>query len=329
MKAIFLMREAMFDRVFVADDRARLAETLGEEPTLITPPRFAPELPRLGAVEYIFSGWGCPLLDEHVKAQLPHLRAIFHSAGTVRSIVDPSLWGLGVRVSSATEANALPVADYTFAAVVFAAKYITQHAEAARLGRRYAPPAPMGLGGATVGLMSWSRIGRRVAERLRASGAQVLVYDPYLRVEQAVAQGVVKIDTLEALFARSQIVSCHTPLLPETRGLVRGDHLRRLPVGGHFINTARGAIVAEDELIEVMRERPDLGATIDVTCIEPLPPESPLRDLPNVLLTPHLAGSKDRECRRLGRFAIEEYERLRRGEPLAGEIFRESLAVIA
>lgn len=323
------MQEELFDQVYPRAARHELAQALGGEVPQVAPASFHARLSDFGAVEFIFSGWGCPLLDSKVHAAMPALRAIFHAAGTVRGIVTPDLWAGGVRVSSAAAANARPVADYTFAAMVFASKFVLQHADAARQRRRFAPPAPMGLHGAAVGLIGFSRVGQRVAEMLRPTGAHVLVFDPHLSPAAAEIQSVEKVLTLEELFSRCDIVSCHAPLLTETRGLVRGEHLRRLRPGGHFINTARGAVVAEAELVEVLRERMDLSATIDVTVMEPLPPDSPLRELTNVTLTPHLAGSQDRECSRLGSFALEEFARLQRGEPLQGEIHAASLAMIA
>ncbi len=329
MKAIYLMQADLFDRVYTPEDRAVLAESRDEDIPFIAATDFRARLEQLREVETIFSGWGCPLLDASVRHEMPHLRAIFHAAGTVRGVVAPELWTTGVRVSSAAEANAGPVADFAFAAAVFASKFVFQHTESARARRVFVSPSPMGLYGASVGLISLSRIGKRVAERLLASGARVLAYDPSVSEADAASRCVEKVASIGELFARSDIVSCHAPSLPETRGLVRGRHLRRLPAGGHFINTARGAVVDEAELVEVLRERPDLSATIDVTTVEPLPLDSPLRDLRNVFLTPHIAGSQDRECRRLGLFAIEEHGRYQRGEPLLGEILAESLALLA
>jgi len=90
--------------------------------------------------------------------------------------------------------------------------------------------------------------------------------------------------------------------------------------GATFINTARGEVVNEAEMIEVLKARPDLTAILDVTFPEPAATDSPLRTLPNVLLTPHIAGSMGRECARMGRFAAEEISRFLVGSPLLGEI---------
>jgi len=111
--------------------------------------------------------------------------------------------------------------------------------------------------------------------------------------------------------------------------MIRYQHLTLLKEGASFINTSRGAVVNEPELIRFLQERPDVQAVLDVTHPEPPVPESPLYDLPNVFLTPHLAGSLGGECRRMAQFMMEELERYLRGEPLRWEITRERFAVTA
>jgi phosphoglycerate dehydrogenase-like enzyme len=161
-----------------------------------------------------------------------------------------------------------------------------------------------------------------VAERLRAFDVRVIAYDPFATPEAA-ADLSVELCTLEALFERSDVVSCHTPWLPETVGLLNGALFRRMKPGASFINTARGAVVNEAELIEVLGARDDLFAVLDVTYPEPPAVDSPLYTLPNVLLTPHIAGSMDDECRRMGRMMVDELDRWLRGEPLRHRVTRD------
>jgi len=125
------------------------------------------------------------------------------------------------------------------------------------------------------------------------------------------------------------VVSLHTPWLPETVGMVTGAHLRSMKTDATFINTARGAIVREAEMIAALQERPDLTAVLDVTYPEPPEAGSPLYTLPNVILTPHIAGSMGRECQRMGRLMVDEFERYRAGEPLRWAISQEQAAVMA
>jgi phosphoglycerate dehydrogenase-like enzyme len=125
------------------------------------------------------------------------------------------------------------------------------------------------------------------------------------------------------------VVSCHTPLLAETDGMLRGSHFSLMRPGAVFLNTARGGVVNEPELIEVLRRRPDVFAVLDVTDPEPPVKGSPLLSLPNVVVTPHIAGSLGAECRRMARMMIAETERYRRGEPLQGEVFPAQLPILA
>jgi phosphoglycerate dehydrogenase-like enzyme len=167
-----------------------------------------------------------------------------------------------------------------------------------------------------------------VRERLRPFDLRVIAYDPFLSAAEAQSLGVEKV-ALDELFQRSDVVSLHTPWLKETEGMIRGEHFRAMRPGTTFINTARGAIVDEPGLIAALGERPDLTAVLDVTWPEPPVAGSPLYSLPNVILTPHIAGSQGNECRRMGRCMLEEYERWSRGEPVRWQISREKAKLLA
>jgi phosphoglycerate dehydrogenase-like enzyme len=132
----------------------------------------------------------------------------------------------------------------------------------------------------------------------------------------------VRLVSLEEAFAISDVISCHTPLLKETERMIRGAHFASMKRGATFLNTARGAIVAEDEMIDVLRERDDLFAVLDVT--QNLEPEagSPLYELENVLITPHIAGSLGPECIRMGHLMVEELHRFLNRKPLRYRIDR-------
>jgi phosphoglycerate dehydrogenase-like enzyme len=111
--------------------------------------------------------------------------------------------------------------------------------------------------------------------------------------------------------------------------MITGAHFAAMKENATFINTARGAIVRENEMIDVLKKRPDLWALLDVTYPEPPVPGSPLYTLPNVILTPHLAGSRDTECRRMGRIVVDELRRYLNNEPLHWAITREQAAKMA
>jgi len=171
-------------------------------------------------------------------------------------------------------------------------------------------------------------VGRRVCELLSAYDLKLLAYDPFVAPTEA-AKLNVELCSLEEVFGRADVVSLHAPWLTETEGMITGAHFATMKPGASFINTSRGAIVREGEMIEVLRARPDLFAVLDVTYPEPPVPDSPLYTLPNVILTPHIAGSMDGECRRMGRYMVEELRRYVKGEPLRWSISRERAAVLA
>jgi phosphoglycerate dehydrogenase-like enzyme len=160
----------------------------------------------------------------------------------------------------------------------------------------------------TVGVISLGMLGRLVCEHLRRFELQVLAYDPLVSAEEAARYGATW-RTLDEIFRQADVVSLHTPWLQETEGLITGAHLASMKEGATLINTARGAIVREAEMIDVLQQRPDLLAVLDVTWPEPPLPGSPLYTLPNVILTPHIAGSLDAECQRMGQIVVEELQR--------------------
>jgi phosphoglycerate dehydrogenase-like enzyme len=223
----------------------------------------------------------------------------------------------------------VPVAEYTLAVILFSLKHGWRHLGLTRPPRiHFAPSREMpGAYGSVVGLVSLGTIGRLVRRRLRPFDIRVIAYDPNVGESEARRLGV-RLVGLEELFASADVVSLHTPLLAATRGLVAGGLLRSMKPGATLVNSARGAIVREGELIEVLRARPDLQAVLDVTEVEPVPPGSPLHDLRNVVLTPHLAGALGPERARLGDLVVGELTRYVSEQPLRHEVTREMAAAM-
>lgn len=286
--------------------------------------------PRLAQVEIILSGWGVPQMTPRILRALPALKAIFHAAGSVKPFATEEMWARDIRVTSAVDMNARPVAEYTFAMIVLSLKRVWPRITAQRELGLYLPDDPylVGAYGSTVGLLGLSRTGRMVREQIRRLDVSVLVYDPLVTREEAEQLGV-ELATMEEVFARSDVVSCHIPLLDETIGLLRSEHFAGMRPGATFINTARGAIVREDELARVLRSRPDLWAVLDVLKSEPPDENAPLPALSNVIVTPHIAGSLGPECRRMADAMIDEIERYLEGRPLQAEVVRSELSLRA
>jgi phosphoglycerate dehydrogenase-like enzyme len=281
-------------------------------------------------VDVLVTGWGCPRIDGAVLAAAPRLRAVIHAAGSVKGHVDPAVFARGVTVSSAAQANAVPVAEYTVAAIVFAAKRVFTRASwyaHDRAAGEWHSGAGTGLHGRTIGVIGASRTGRLVLDRLRTFDVRLLVADPYLTPEQAHSLDAELVD-VDELCRRSDLVTIHAPALPETRHLIDARRLALFQDGVTLINTARGSLVDTVALTDHCATG-RLDAVLDVTDPDPLPLYHPLLHLPNVLVTPHLAGSQGRELRRLGEFTVAEVARFTGGEPLHGAINATTLHRIA
>ncbi|CAL9409464.1 Formate dehydrogenase, mitochondrial [Streptomyces sp. enrichment culture] len=330
-RTVFAMDPVHVPRLFPDALLARLRRTAELDPTLVvrdfTDPAAADAL---AGADVLITGWGCPHLGADVLAAVPRLRAVLHAAGSVRSLVGDALWQHGVTVSSAVTGNAVPVAEYTLAMILLAGKDAFGHRERYRTTHAFPSPAQtaaIGNLGRRVGVVGASRVGRRLLELLRPHEFEVLLYDPYADAAEAAALGARAV-SLEELLRGSDIVSLHAPDIPETHHMVDRTGLALIRDGGVLINTSRGALVDQDALTdELVSGR--LSAVLDVTEPEPLPADSPLYTLPNVFLTPHIAGSLGNELERLGRIVVEELERLTQGLPPAHEVRHADLIRVA
>jgi phosphoglycerate dehydrogenase-like enzyme len=280
-------------------------------------------------VDIVFSGWGAPRMDEEFLRHVPKLRAVFYAGGSVRYFVTEEFWRRGIRLTTAQAINAIPVAEYTVSVLLLGLKRFWHYAGVTRMSRDFPSERPMpGAFGSTVGLVSYGMIARLVRLKLAALEVEVIVHDPFLTDAEAERDNVRKV-SLEELFATADAVSLHTPHLPETTELITGRHFELMKPGSVFLNTARGEVVNEPEMIAVLQQRPDLQAVLDVTAPEPPVPGSPLYSLPNVVLTPHIAGSVERECLRMGHAIVDEFERYRAGQALRWEITADRAESIA
>lgn len=282
-------------------------------------------------LDVLVTGWACPLIDAAVLDLAPKLRLVAHTGGTVKPYIDPVVWRRGIQVTSAAEANARPVAEFTLGCILLsgkkafdaAAALSAQRDEFARQSLRH----DVGNYRTTVGIIGASRVGRLLLELLWPFNFTLLLATPELSAEQARVLGA-RLMSLDELMATSRIVSLHAPLLPETIGMIDRPRLASMPDGAVFINTARGALVDHDALRDEL-SRGRISAVLDVTDPEPLPTGDPLYSLPNVTLTPHIAGSLGNELPMLGEAAVTEIERLASGEPCLFPVGLDDLGRIA
>ena len=329
VKSLYILGEDAFKRIYGPDEQTDI-ESIVE---IVAPPQTADSVRQdpavLKDVEIIFSGWGAPTMDEGFLAAAQGLRAVFYAAGSVKGFTTDTFWDRGIVLAGGYGANAVAVAEYTLSQILFCLKQGWYYALHAKREGSFPPRIEAaGAYGSVVGIVSLGMAGRRVCELLQRFDVRVIAFDPFADPEDAAALGV-ELCSLEDLFRRSDAVSLHTPKLEATTGMIRGAHFESMKHGSCLINSSRGAVIREQEMIAVLQRRVDLTVVLDVT--DPEPPESgsPLYTLPNVVLTPHLAGCMYRECRRLGRNVYEECRRYLNGEPLRYRITRDMLPRLA
>ncbi|MEV6650372.1 hydroxyacid dehydrogenase [Streptomyces sp. NPDC051219] len=324
-RVLLAMGPGVAERLLSDRHRTRL-EALARTDSRLVAHELATPAPEVSAAlaeaELLLTCWGAPPLSAGVLDAAPKLRAVVHAAGSVKHHITDACWERGLAVASTAAANALPVAEYTLAAILFANKRVLhahrRYRELRAHGDCLRELDRAGNYGRTVGVVGASRIGRRVIELLRPFDLRVLLYDPYVEEADAARLGVRTVP-LDVLCARSDIVTVHAPEVPATRHMIGARQLALMPDGSTLINTARGSLVDEGALLpELVSGR--LDAVLDVTDPELPPVDSPLYDLPNVLLTPHVAGSLGGELHRMADRALDEVERFAAGRPFADPV---------
>jgi phosphoglycerate dehydrogenase-like enzyme len=173
-----------------------------------------------------------------------------------------------------------------------------------------------------------SYTGRVFIRLLRGFDVEILVFDPYLSAERAATMGAHKVDDLDEIFESCDVVSNHAPTTSETEGMIGAAQLAKLRDGALFVNTARANAIDYDALVRELQSGRIFGA-LDVFPKEPLAADSPLRGLPNVILSPHAAGGTIETGGRLGETVVDDLARFFRGEPLQHRITQQMLATMA
>ncbi len=266
-----------------------------------------------------------------VVEKVTGLKIWSHAAGSVKSKICAEAYEKGIVITSAAAAIADDVAEYTMGLITIGLRrvlpYMRQMAmnDQPDLWRVSNPPLrPRTLHRQTVGVISASHVGRRVMRLLQPYKPRLLLYDPFVSEEQAKAFGAELVD-LETMARESDVVTCHAPRLDATRHMWNGTHFKLMKDDAVFVNTSRGANIDEAALIEEL-QKGRFFALIDVTDPEPAEPENPLRTLPNVVLTPHIAGP---QTYRVGEMAAEELRRYFAGEEQLHQVTHDMLETIA
>ena len=292
---------------------------------------------RIGGCEGLVTGWrttdphtlrprGAMPLTPAILEAADRLKIIAHAAGSVRQMLG-AVWHdyivpRGICVFTATVEIGYNVAETALGLMIMSSKRLLEYAVHVRHsdGWRAAgvPVDEQHLFGATVGIVGASDVGREVLRLLRPFDVHALLYDPYLDVGEVRSLGVEQVE-LDELFARADIVTLHAPNVPETRHMVGAAELRRLRDGGLLVNTARGSLIDQEALIrEAGSGR--IRVALDVTTPEPLPGDSPLRRMRNVIITPHLAGQGRYGHLRIGAATLRALQDFFAGRPVQGAI---------
>ncbi len=199
---------------------------------------------------------------------------------------------LGIAVINAPAGNTVSVAELFFGSLISLVRHLPTAFSSMRDGR-WDRSALIGseLRGRTLGIVGLGRIGSEISVRARAFGMAVVAYDPYVNAERFERLQVARCETLDELLPTADVLTVHTPLTPETNGMISARELALLPSGAIVANLARGGIVVEDDLLAELEQDRLRGAMLDVYSKEPLPSDHPFRRLPNLVLTPHLGAS--------------------------------------
>ena len=334
MKAVWMTErgEDLLRTIYTQETMTAVADKLEFVGLITGTEQLEPMKQSLKDVEYIFSTWGMlPLTSAQIQEYFPALKAVFYGAGSVQQFARPFLEE-GVRVFSAASANAVPVAEYTVAQILLALKGFYQAARLYKEGKRAEGAAysksMTGIYDAVVGIIGAGMIGRMVIQKLKDYQVRVLCFDPFLPEETARELGVTKVP-LETLFEESDVISNHLANNPQTVGMLNGDLFRRMKKKAALINTGRGAQVVEEDLVQALTEEPERTAILDVTWPEPVVEGHPFYELPNVVLTPHIAGSLGQEVARMGEYQVQEFLRYIEGRPLSMEVTADMLETMA
>jgi D-3-phosphoglycerate dehydrogenase / 2-oxoglutarate reductase len=228
-------------------------------------------------------------VNRELLEKAPKLRVIGRAGVGVDNVDMEAATNRGVLVMNTPGGNAVSVAEHTFALMLALARSVASSNTAIQAGRWEKSSSGVEMRGKTLGLIGLGRVGIEVAKRARVFGMDVIAYDPY--VTQAAAREVeVELLPLEEVLKRADVISLHTALSPATEKMINAAAIAQMKKGARLVNCARGELIDEVALAEALKSGQLAGAAVDTFAKEP-PKDSPLIGLPNVIATPHIAGS--------------------------------------
>ncbi len=332
MKAIFITTaKKHYETVYAKETKAHLEKQLDFVEPLFDLSELEKRKAELNEVEVIFSTWGMPeLSEEQIARYFSKVKALFYGAGSVQHFARPFLKS-GIELFSAWAANAVPVAEFTVAQIILANKgyFRTFHRYTDDSWKNKDKKDDIeGNYKNAVGLVGIGMIGSLVAEMLKAYDMPVFAYDPFLSNEKADKLNI-KLCSLEELFSKCTVISNHLANNEQTQKMLNRKLFDLMKPNASFINTGRGAQVVEKDLIKALKDFPSRTALLDVTMPEPPEKDSELYKLPNVFLSPHIAGSIGNEVARMGEYMAQEFERWSKGKECLWQVTPKMLETMA
>lgn len=270
--------------------------------------------------DVIMTGWGDPMIDAAVL-EGTSVKLIAHTGGSVADYVAQDVFEKGIKVISGNDLFAESVAEGVLGYMLLGLRKMVDYIEDTREGNWHSEKCgpSEGLLGQTVGLVGMGTITKNLIPMLKPFGVKLKLYSGYPINPEYLAEHNAVQASLEEIFATCKVVSIHSALNDRTKGMIGKAYFDLLRDGALFINTARGAIIREDEMIEALKENRFM-AVLDVYCKEPPEPDNPLRSLKNVYCMPHQGGPTNDRTPAITRLLADDVLRFAEGKPLRYEI---------
>lgn len=285
--------------------------------------------------DIVITSWGAPVFSADVMARLPRLKYVAHAAGSVKSFVTDELYAQGVKVTSSAKVLGKGVAETALGLTIASVKNFFNVSRGIASGG-WTGETPLKeyddireLFEITVGCIGAGMAGSHYLKLMNMFDVDLLLYDPFVSEEDAREKYNARKVSLEELLSKSDVVSIHAPSIPETHHMFNAETLKLMKKDASIVNTARGTLIDETALYEHMKAGNLKYACLDVFDPEPPKADNPLRELPNVIMTPHLAGLTHNGLLRIGQHCADEVARFIAGEPLTTEVTQEQLANMA
>ena len=277
----------------------------------------------------IVTTWGSPVIDKDILDACPDLKGVVHAAGSIKPVISDEFIARRIRITNSAVAIGEGVAETALGFAISACKgfYQLNRDTASGIWRENAFDTVVDFYDINVGVISGGYVGRHMVKLLKNFHVNIYMYDPILSAEQIKEIGAEKVE-LDELLSTCDVVSIHAPSIPETDNMLHKGNLCLMKDKAILINTARGSVINEGDLIEELKKG-RLFACIDVTNPEPPVEENELRKLDNVVLTPHIAGTVSNGLKRIALHTCEEIERLVGGEKMRTEVDLDSLSKLA